>query len=63
MRSSEDAVVPPAPERRMKLFSSDWWDRQMAETWPAYALFAGLLLVGCCCGACLAGPIGWLIGR
>ena len=48
----------------MKLFSTDWWDRQMAETWPAYAFLAGLFLAGCCCGSCLVGPIvGWLVGR
>lgn len=48
----------------MKLFSTDWWDRQMAETWPAYAFLAGLFLAGCCCGSCFVGPIvGWLVGR
>lgn len=38
---------------------TSWLDKEMAETWPAYAFMAGLVLVGCCC---LGGPLGVLIG-
>lgn len=47
----------------MKVFSSDWWDRQMAETWPAYALFLAIFLFGCCSGGCVVGVLAWIFGR
>jgi hypothetical protein len=47
----------------MKIFSSDWWDRRMAETWPAYAFLGGLFLFGCCVGGAGVGALAWLLGR
>lgn len=45
----------------MELLSrlTDWLDKQMAETWPAYAFMGFLVLIGCCC---LGGPVGALVG-